>query len=148
VKDRENASNTTAKKVYLDAEALYRNVFGVIELQAIADGSRLALFNANGTLALPEFRIRFAPRSVVWKYLATRNLGNITYGSNDFYSETESGYNSYKSNFPILLQQRHADDVESDLAGILPPPAVSSFGRTMLQNNLVDTYLCIEKYLP
>ena len=63
--------NGETKYVYTDSDAVYNNVFGIIEIFNYLPGSNaFALYNASGVAKQSLFTINFANRSVIWKYIA------------------------------------------------------------------------------
>lgn len=145
--------NGQEKNIYLDPEAVYGRVFGIVELFGISGAGSLAMFNASGVLKHPEYVLRFPARSVVWKYLTNEELDHVSYGTYDFYyaADEKSGLNSYISNFPIPLVQQVAstsapkkwfDEFHSE------PLSVPAADKLTYVTYGMDTYFCIEKYLP
>lgn len=63
--------NGETKYVYTDSDAVYNNVFGIIEIFNYLPGSNaFALYNSSGVAKQSLFTINFANRSVIWKYIA------------------------------------------------------------------------------
>lgn len=66
--------NGETRYVYVDSDAIYNNVFGIIEIVNYLPASNaFSLFNASGLAKSPVYTINFANRSVIWKYIARSN---------------------------------------------------------------------------
>lgn len=144
--------NGQNRHVYLDANAVYRGVFGVIELCTLSDGSRLALLDATGVMKQPEYVVRFASRAVIWKYLTNENITGVAYGDYDFHYvlDARSGVKSYVSNIPIPLVQEIATadaPVKMKTGHTDETLAVPAADKLSYITQGGDTYFCIEKYL-
>ena len=66
--------NGESRYVYTDSDAVYNNIFGIIEIFNFLPASNaFALFNASGTAKASLFTIRFPNRALIWKYVARSN---------------------------------------------------------------------------
>ena len=66
--------NGESRYVYTDSDAVYNNIFGIIEIFNFLPASNaFALFNGSGTGNGSLFTIRFPNRLLIWKYIARSN---------------------------------------------------------------------------
>ena len=66
--------NGRSRYVYTDSNAVYNNIFGIIEIFNFLPASgAFSLFNASGIAKNPLFTIRFPNRVLIWKYIAKSN---------------------------------------------------------------------------
>ncbi|MFA5245377.1 MAG: hypothetical protein WC380_08750 [Pedobacter sp.] len=66
--------NGQSRYVYTDSNAVYNNIFGIIEIfNFLSASSSFALFDASGTANASLFTIRLPNRALIWKYVAKSN---------------------------------------------------------------------------
>ncbi len=144
--------NSESKFIYLDGEAVYRNIFGMIEVFNHLPGSNaFALFNAQGKAKATAFTLRLANRSVIWKYLARSN--DITSVEDvaplSPLSFISQGGNQFVSTRPIPLSEKPVTTLllKSTALGDISP--VANPGNSRIGTIVKDgtTYLCSEIYL-
>jgi hypothetical protein len=144
--------NGASKLIYFDGEAVYQNVFGMIELfNHLPASNAFALFNAQGKPKATSFTLRFANRSVIWKYLARTN--DIT-SVEDFspispLSFISQAGNQFVSDRPIPLSEKPRTTLmlKSTALGDITPVANPRNDRMGIIVQDGNTYLCSELYL-
>ncbi len=112
--------NGVEQFVYISNEAVYNNLFAVIELcNHLPNGNDFSFFDAGGLVkdkivasknVWLHFSVRFANRLAFWKYISTRK-GIQAIDSNPSYSFAGNGNpaNFFVSNLPVPLQETPHD---------------------------------------
>ncbi len=109
--------NGVERFVYISNEAVYNNLFAVVELfNHLPNGSDFSFFDAGGMVkdqivsgknVWLHFSVRFANRLAFWKYISTRK-GIQAIDSNPSYSFAGNGNPAdyFVSNLPVPLQEK------------------------------------------
>jgi hypothetical protein len=136
--------------VYYDPAAIYNEAFAVIELYNHLPGTDdFALLDNAGAVKEAKFTIRFANRSVIWKYFASADITGITDGSGNYSFSPDGSNKFFHSNQPIPLREKplgslSLTSVKFGSVDALANPATDRLTSFLLGG---ETYYCIEKYL-
>lgn len=135
---------------YLDTDAVYSNVAGVVEIFGhLAGTDDFALLDNNGKVKEHKYTIRFANRIAQWKYLTTKQgVKNIndTGGTYTFVQQPAAPAAAayFESDKPIPLQQSpFVFELELNAPLSEPPPAPNpnpDDGSMLILNG--DQYIC------
>ncbi len=142
--------NGESKFVYLDTEAAYANILGIIEVfNHLPAANSFALLTATGKLKSPAFTLRFANRAVIWKYTArTADVTGVEDTVAAFTFLAEAG-NLFISGKPIPMVEKPLTTIllKSTALGDISPLANPGKDRlgTIIRDG--DTYLCSELHL-
>ncbi|RXK58338.1 hypothetical protein ESA94_16990 [Lacibacter luteus] len=125
--------NGTEQFVYISNEAVFNNLFAVIELyNHLPNGNDFSFFDAGGFVkdkivaaknVWLHFSVRFANRLAFWKYIATRK-GIQAIDSNPSYSfaGNDNPADYFVSNIPVPLQETPHDFKLTLFQPISPEP--------------------------
>ncbi len=145
--------NGQSKVVYLDSDALYSQVLGILEIVNIQPASNaFSLIDGSGKLKQPRFNIRFANRLVYWKYqtrTADIKAVNDSRPLPDKFTFSLARDNQFISDRPLPLNEVPVNtiSVESTALGTVAHVANPGTARlTKLEKDGV-TYYCAETNL-
>ncbi len=145
--------NGQSKIVYLDGDALYSQVLGIVEIVNVQPASNaFSLIDGSGKLKQPKFNIRFANRLVYWRYLmrtADITAVNDSRPLPDKFTFTPGPDNQFTSGRPLPLNEVPVNtiSVESTALGTVAHVANPGIARlTKLEKDGV-TYYCAETNL-
>lgn len=142
--------NGESRYIYTDSNAVYNNIFGIIEIFNFLPASgAFALFNASGVPKNPLFTIRFPNRALIWKYAAR---------SNDVVSIKDSRPPPHKLSFipltgnefisakPIPVSQKPLKTLSIESSSLGNIPAIANPGTERLGTIEIDgdTYYSAE----
>ena len=142
--------NGEQKLIYFDPAAIYNEAFGIIELYNHLPGTDdFALLDVAGVVKESDFIIRFANRSVIWKYFATGDITAITDGGGSYSFSPGGGNKFFHSNQPIPLREKPISSlsltsVKFGSVDTLANPGIDRLTSFLLSG---ETYYCVEKYL-
>ena len=145
--------NGQSKVVYLDKDALYSQILGMVEIVNIQPvSSAFSLIDGSGKLKQPKFNIRFANRLVYWRYqtrTADITAVNDSRPLPDKFIFTPAPDNQFISGRPLPLNEVPVNtiSVESTALGTVAHVANPGIARlTKLEKDGV-TYYCAETNL-
>jgi len=142
--------NGESRHIYTDSNAVYNNIFGIIEIFNFLPASNaFALFNTFGIAKNPLFTIHFPNRALIWKYAAR---------SNDVLSIKDSRPPPYRLSFiplagnefisakPIPVSQRPLKTLSIESAALGNISAIANPGTERLGTIEIDgdTYYSAE----
>jgi len=147
-----NSNDLVEITPHLDGDVVYSDIFGIMEFYNHLNASdAFALFDAQGKPKGTAFTLRFANRSVIWKYLARTNditaVEDIAASSPLIF--TAQPDNQFISTRPIPLTENPITTLllKSTALGDISPlanPGNIRMGTIVKDGN---TYLCSELYL-
>jgi hypothetical protein len=142
--------NAETYEHYIDAEAVYGNVLGIVDLFNHLDGTNeFALLDDLGATKEHTYTIHFANRLAIWKYLTTKqgvkNVNDTTH-TYTFIQKPDAPATAeyFESNQPIPLKQTpRVFELELNAPLGEPPPAPNpnpNDGGMLTRNG--DQYVC------
>lgn len=142
--------NGQSKLIYLDSSVLFRDIFGLLELSNhLPPANAFSLFDASGKPKGLLFTIRFANRSVIWKYMSrTNDVTSVEDTAANIIFAPEPG-NQFISDKPIPLQEKPVTTIllKSTSLGDISPLANPGKDRLGTITKAGNTYLCSELHL-
>lgn len=145
--------NSEVKYIYLDSDAVYDNIFGIIEVfNHLPPGNAFALFSASGKSKEPLFLINFANRALIWKYVAKSSDVTAVNDSRPLPDKvvfTSAGANQFVSAKPVLVGESAINtlSIESTALGTVSPIGNPSPDRLALIEMNGNSYYSAELHL-
>lgn len=142
--------NGTDKFIFLDADAAYRDVFGVLDIiNNLPAANDFALFDAAGKPKNKLFTLQFASRSVIWKYLVRTSDVTTIEDTTDSIKFTSDTINQFTSDKPVPLKDKPLTTIllKSATLGDISPLANPGKDRLATIVRAGNTYLCSEMHL-
>lgn len=142
--------NGEEKEIYYDNNAVYDNIFGIIEIfNHLPAANEFSLLDGTGVVKEKTFTLQFASRSVIWKYLARTTDITSVFDSSNTFTFSSPAAKVFTSAVPISLSETPIKTffLESIRFGNITPVANPGNNRlsTIVQSG--DVYFCAETYL-
>ncbi|XZF12943.1 hypothetical protein ACTHGU_14240 [Chitinophagaceae bacterium MMS25-I14] len=142
--------NGERRTVFLATDAPAQHVFSIIDIyNHLPPANDFALLDAVGAPKETAFTLRFANRSVIWKYFASGDIQSISDSGGSYSFSQDVANKCFYSDRPIPLNEKPVSTLSmmSVKFGQLTPVANPPTDRLSSIELSGETYFCVEKYL-